>query len=485
MNAETFTTYWRRTPRQKRLLFLGIPVIALLVIAGLILVWFGLSGIPSPLGGSLFVPEQQGEFLVVVAPFLRDDGDPSPIGGTLANNLRQQPSGDALYRVETLPRAPRDIAIPEILDNYSPSILVTGRYDGSNVDAVVELAPAAPPPPPLAAAEQGGAVLIPAANPITYEVYAPQGLPNPLDYLQSWIIGESFFWNGDYDKALAPLQRARQALPRQTPLDRRADMDRFASAINWQLGYIAGAAQGNWQAARDYFGEALRLQPDDPAAAVGYAAALTQLGDIEGANNILRAALRSTPDAWQLHFALAEVAAQQELPDAAIASYENSIRLLSGSSAPADQAALADIYTSRGYYQLSHGGPEGALADFQQAESLGRGDVYVYNNMAWAAFRTGDFDTAIRAAAEARRLAPDQPDIAFNEALLLLAASQIDAAYTAYDEAVNLTLTIPDVITRSTYFGMAYADLAELLAQRPDLESDIRQIQDYIDVANG
>ena len=159
--------------------------------------------------------------------------------------------------------------------------------------------------------------------------------------------------------------------------------------------------------------------------------------------------------------------------------------MLSGSDVPSDKAALADIYTSRGYYQLSNGNPDGALADFKQAESLGRADVYVYSNMAWAAYRTGDFDTAIRAAAAARSLAPDQPDIAFNEALLLLAAGQIDAAYTAYDEAVNLTLAIPDVIIRSTHFGIAFNDLEELLALRPDLESDIRQIQDYIDIANG
>ena len=450
-----------------------------------ILAWRSLAAFPRTLGGSLFVPEQEGEFLVVVAPFLREGGDPEPIGGTLANNLRQNPPSANSYRVETLPRAPREAAIPEIMANYSPSILVTGNYDGSNVHTVVNLDPAAPPPPPQAALETGGAVLIPAANPVTYALYAPQALSDPLSYLQSWIVGQSLFWRGQYDEALAPLQRAKQTLPRQVPVDRRADMDRFASAINWQLGYIAGAAQGNWQAARDLFGEALRLQPDDPAAAVGYAAALAQLGDIDSANAILRAALRTNSTSWQLHFALAEVAAQQGLPDAAIASYENSILLLSGSDVPSDQAALADIYTSRGYYQLSNGNPDGALADFKQAESLGRADVYVYSNMAWAAYRTGDFDTAIRAAAAARSLAPDQPDIAFNEALLLLAAGQIDAAYTAYDEAVNLTLAIPDVITRSTHFGIAFNDLEELLALRPDLESDIRQIQDYIDIANG
>ena len=318
-----------------------------------------------------------------------------------------------------------------------------------------------------------------------YQVYAPQGLAKPLLYVQWWIVGQSAFWKGDYAGAGISLQEAKRLLPRQVPIDRRQTMDAFTAALNWQLGYIFGPAQGNWQAARDYFVDSLRLSPQDPLAAVGLAATLIQLGDIDGASEILQQSLRASPDAWQLHYALAVVTLQQGDVAAAFAAYDRAIALLANSTSADAQEGLAQIYFDRGYYRLNHGDPAGALQDLQQAASLGLDTSYVQSSLAWAAYRSGDYETALRAAAAARRMAPGQPDLAFNEALILLAAGQIDAAHTAYNEAIQLTLTFDVQLTRSTYFGIATRDLDELLSQRPDLEADIRAIQESIDVANG
>ena len=75
--------------------------------------------------------------------------------------------------------------------------------------------------------------------------------------------------------------------------------------------------------------------------------------------------------------------------------------------------------------------------------------------------------------------------MAFNEALVLLAAGQTEAARVAYDEAIALTLEIDDVLTRSTYFGIAYNDLEQLTQRQPDLSAIIRELQERIDIANG
>ncbi|NOX64059.1 MAG: tetratricopeptide repeat protein [Chloroflexi bacterium] len=483
MNTETPDARKRFKLRKKHVILLSVAAMALIA-GGILIALASMDRAVTKLSANLFAPEQEGEFLVIIAPFYRAGGDPQPIGGALANDLRSAPLTEDLYRVETLPVAPTDDMISEILEAYSPSVLVTGQYDGRHIDAVVRLAVAAPPPPP-SAIEHGVATLLPEPTPITYRVYAPQGLEKPLQYLQFWIAGQSLFWRGRYDAALPLLRETKRLLPRQIPLDRRSEMDRFVASVAWQLGYIAGPVQNHWQAARDLFDEALRLDPKNPLNAIGLAAALAQLDDLNAASEILRAALRDDSNAWRVYFALAEILAQQKQFEAAEAAYTQSIELLSLRGQPGDDLILADIYVSRGFFYLGLEDYQAAASDFEKSLELGRNDAAVQSALSWAAYRLGDYETAVRAAAAARQMLPERPDLAFNEALFLLAAGQTDAANIAYDEAITLTLTIDDVVQRSTYFGVAYQDLDALLAQRPELEAEIRAIQERIDIANG
>jgi len=466
-------------PSRRRLFGAGL-LLAVLLFAIIFAAsrWLGRGAAPA--SAIAFAPAQADEFLIVVAPFRRGGGDPQPIGGTLANDLRLAPAAEH-YRVELLPRAPDPAEIADLLAFYAPHLLVSGQYDAVDITLDVRLIPSAPPP--LPAAGLGSAALSPAPTPRTYQLYAPAALERPLRYLDAWIIGQSYFWRGAYDEALPLLTEAQRLLPRQAPIDRRQAMDRFAADLNWQLGYIAGPAQGNWQAARDLFRAALRLAPHDPAPALGLAAALAQLNDIPQAAEILRQTLRSRPDAWQVHFALAEIAAQQGDSGIALTNYEQAITLLAVT--PGAEHSLADIYLSRGYYWLDLDDPQKAQADLQQAVDLGREDVTLYASLGWLVYEAGDFESAVRHSAAARQLAPDRPDLAFNEALHLLAAGQIDAARIAYAEAIDLTLTFADVITRSTYFGGAYYDLADLAARQPEKAEIIAELQERIDLANG
>lgn len=465
----------------RRLLILGLLLLAVLaaIVFGVIRFWPAEDVAADTI---TIAPAQEGEFLTIIAPFWRNGGEPQPIGGTLAQALQYQPGTETLYRVEMLSRAPDEETVTDLLNTVSPRILVTGAYDGSDIDVTIHLNPPRYLP---SASDSGGSTLVAFFEPALYNLYAPQGLDNPLHYLQSWITGQAYFWRGDFDEASKYLLDAKRLLPRQVPIERRSDMDAFASDLNWQLGYIAGPIQGNWQAARDLFSDAMSQNAGDLAPALGLAAALAQLNDLDRAASILHQALRDHPDSWQIHYALAEIALQQGDVTAGFTNYDRAIALLSENLTNAQRPALADIYFNRGYYRLTHDDPEGALADFQQALSLGREDIYVQGNLGWAAYLVGDYETAIRASAAARKLDPQRPDLAFNEALHLLAAGQTDAARTAYGEAIDLTLQIEDVLTRSTYFGIAYNDLEELGQRQPELTEVIKEIQERIDIANG
>ncbi len=471
------------TPR--RLLLGGA---AILVIIGIVAIAFGASTLWSqsqdaPVSFAI-TPAAEDEILVIIAPFQQNTGDPQTFGESLSEALRQSPSVGDRLRVETLPNPISEEDIPAIVSTASPRIVVSGAYDGNDVDVTLYLNP----PRYLSSASLDSntdSTLLPYFEAVQYKLYAPQALGQPLRYLESWIKGQAHFWDGDYEQAQSFFLESKQLLPRQVPIESRTEMDAFASDLNWQLGYLVGPMKGNWQAARDLFTEALSLSPENPASALGLAASLAQLNDLDRASSTLRQALRDHPDSWQIHFALAEIALQQGDTSAGFANYDRAIELLSADLRNSERPALADIYFNRGYYRLTHEDAAGAFDDFQQALNLGREDVYLQGNLGWAAYLLGDDETAIRASSTARQLAPDRPDLAFNEALILLAAGQSEAARTAYQEAIDLTLTVDDVLTRSTYFGVAYNDLEQLAQRQPDLVTIIKELQERIDIANG
>ena len=429
-------------------------------------------------------PAGPGEFLALVAPFEHRGGEPYYFGAELANDLRQSPHVQGAYRIENLTTAPAEKDIPKLAQTYHPRVIVTGVYDETDIEVWVYFIPP-DALPPLLSDSDARSLLLPDFAPVRYHIYAPRGLGHPLQYLQYWIIGQSHFWRGEYDEALDAFNLARQMLPTVTPLDRRSEMDRFVSSLLWSLGYINGAVDSDWAAARDLFHRSLTLDPQSLGAVLGLAASLAQLDQTVDAIDLLQAALRSYADAWQLYFALAEIKAQQGATEESLALYDHTIGLLAASERPVDQQALADVYFTRGYYFYQQGDLKSALADYQKAQSLGRHDSYLLSNLGWTAYLLDDYETAVAASSEAAALAPDRPDLAFNKALHLLAAGRYDEADAAYDEAIQLTLQYDDVLVRSAYFGAAYKDLAELASRHPDLQPKTSEIQGKIDIANG
>ena len=463
-------------------LFIGAGIaIILLLLAGALLIRAALS--PARRAGDI-APAGPDEFLILVAPFQHDGGDVYYFGMELANDLRQTPHVLGAYRVENLDAAPAEKDIPELMQKLGARVLVTGRYDERTVEAWVYFVPPedAPPLPPDS---PGPPTYFFGLAPVRYHLYAPRGIGHPLQYLQYWIIGQSHFWRGEFSEALGSFELAQQMLPGQIPVERRADMDRFVSAWLWSMGYVTGPVQGDWRVAVDVFHRSLARDPASLPSILGLAQALVQTNRPDQALDLLQAALRSQPDAWQIYFAIAEIKGQQGAVEEALALYDKAISLLSADGSPQSQRALADVYFYRGYFYYEQGDYANALSDYQQARALGREDVYLLSNLGWTAYLLGDYETAAEASSKAADLAPDRPDLLFNKGLHLLAAGRYDEAKAAYEQAIQLTLTIDDTLTRSQYFGAAYYDLDDLAQRRPDLEPIIRDIQNEIDIANG
>lgn len=477
--------FWTRM-KKKRGMRLGaaagaVLVIALLLVAGVLRIRAARSPVRQ---AAAIAPAGPDAFLILVAPFQHEGGERYYFGMELANDLRQAPHLLGAYRVENLDSPPPEDAIPALMQTLGARAIITGRYDEQAVEAWVYFHPPddAPSLPPDSA---GPPVHFFGLGPERYHLYAPRGIGHPLQYLQYWLIGQSRFWRGRYDAALQSFELAQQMLPAQTPVAHRAAMDRFASSLLWSMGYLAGPVQGNWPVAQDAFSRALALDSHSLPAALGLAQALVHTNRSEQAVDLLQTALRDHPDAWQIYFALAEIKGQQGAVEEALALYNKAISLLSASDAPYARQALADVYFYRGYFHYERSDYASALDDYEQARALGREDVYLLSNLGWIAYLLGDWEAAMEASSRAAALAPDRPDLQFNKGLHLLAAGRYDEAKAAYEQGIQLTLTIDDVLTRSAYFGTAYYDLDALAQRRPDLEPMIREIQEEIDIANG
>lgn len=439
-----------------------------------------------PHGQTPTLPElaaaQPDEFLIIVAPFQRLGEQPLPVGGTLARDL--QSDLPPLTRVELLPSAPLPEIVPNLVATYHPLAVVTGSYNDAEITAQVTFLPPGTLATPSSAVAADLITLLPTTTPDPFQLYAPVGNDHPLRYLQFWLQAQPHFWRGDAGEASTLLRECKRSLPFAVPLSARSEMDRFRAYVDWQLAVLAGPLQANWQAARDLFDEAVRLAGDDPTPALGLAAAQAQLNQLALAEQTLQQTLRSHDRDWRIYYALAQIEMQKGEAGVGLSHYQTALRLLQ-EQPTANAQAQAAVLVSRGYQLMDLGEYAKAQADFQQALTLGRNDVTVQSNLGWAAYMAGDMETAVRASAAARQLAPDRPDLAFNEALHLLAAGQEQAARVAYDEAITLTLQIDDVLTRSTYFGVAYHDLADLQQRMPDLAGIIQDLQEKIDLANG
>ncbi len=461
----------------------SIILVVVLLILGIGLIWKALAparpGTPEAIEAA-----SPDEFLVIVALFDHKGGERYYVGAELVNDLRQTPHVAGAYRVERLDTPPREKDIPQLMADLNARILITGWYDEQVIEAQVYFVPP-PQSPPLPQGSDGPPVHFFGLAPTVYRVYAPRGIGHPFQYLQYGIIGQSHFWRGEYTNAQHHFNLAQQMLPAQVPLAYRHDMDRFTAALLWYMGYVAGPVQGKWDASHDAFYRSLTLDASALPSILGLAQALTHLNQPERAIDLLQAALRENPNVWQVYFALAEIKGQQGRTEEALALFDKAISLLSVSSSPQDQQALADVYFYRGYYFYQLGDYESALSDYETARSLGKEDVYLLSNLGWTAYLLGDYETAVEASSQAAALDPTRPELQFNKGLHLLAAGRYDEAKQAYDQAIQLTLTYDDVLTRSTYFGRAYYDLEDLAQRRPDLQPEIQEIQQQIDQANG
>lgn len=190
-------------------------------------------------------------------------------------------------------------------------------------------------------------------------------------YAGAWAnLGVAMLKQGDASAAAEQMEKA-LAL---SPFEFDAELYYYLGSARFEL--------GQYEAARERFGQALQLRPVYPEAMCSLGNSLRSLGRLSEAEAALRAALRDAPNyavAWaNLGIVLSEIGRSDE----AVGAYEQALKCQVGSEA--DSAFAAELYVRLGRLLQQMGRVEAARESFAAAlrispdlsearEGLGRG----------------------------------------------------------------------------------------------------------------
>jgi serine/threonine protein kinase/tetratricopeptide (TPR) repeat protein len=223
--------------------------------------------------------------------------------------------------------------------------------------------------------------------------------------------------------------------------------------LNHELGLVLlGQGPARAEEAVGYLRVARALRMDNPGAHLNLGRALQDKGDLEGAIQCYRAALRLDPNYVEAHTNLGTALYSKEDVDAAIAAYSEALRL--DNNHPKAHVNLGVALCKKGKL-------EEAIAEYQTAIRLNDNSPEVHLDLGNALRDQGKLDVAIGEYQTAIQLEKDFDAVHHGRALasahhglglVLLARKDVNAAIAEFGEAIRLK---PDYAEAHYYLGNA------------------------------
>jgi predicted O-linked N-acetylglucosamine transferase (SPINDLY family) len=191
------------------------------------------------------------------------------------------------------------------------------------------------------------------------------------------------------------------------------------NALPWQFLGAARHALGKRAGAIDAFERALQLDPALSDAACALAMVLAEEQRWPQAEAVLQEALRSAPEAPQVHFNLAVLLERRSAEREALDHYDCAIRAA---------GHHADALLNRGALKMRLGRPEEALENFDQLirHNARAVDAHVNRNRALLLLQRDE--DALEAAETALKLAPRRDDARLGKAIALASLGRLEEA---------------------------------------------------------
>jgi tetratricopeptide (TPR) repeat protein len=210
-----------------------------------------------------------------------------------------------------------------------------------------------------------------------------------------------------------------------------------AAELFFQRGDYAGADAG--------FEQALEVVADYPPALVGRARVLLARNDPAGASKLLRRAFDESPlvETGSLLSQALALSGDRAGAEAAYAAAERE-------GLRGDGRSLSVMDSTLGRH------PERAL-ELARKERETRGDIYTDDALAWALYRNGDFEPALKSIERARRLGTRDARLLFHHGAILIATGNARAGRKLVEQALA---------QNPNFEPEAAAEAARLLARR-------------------
>jgi tetratricopeptide (TPR) repeat protein len=348
-------------------------------------------------------PARPGETLILIPEF--QGHEPAFFEIDLRDRLQQQVAGAGLQNVrvvwlkKTAFGPGDDDEVRRLAARYGAALVLWGWYDRSRFRACFSVTESLFAYRDPTIFRSGGSVgsLFQAEN--DFEVYVNRDLPRQIDYFVFFTLGQLYYWEGNYEAALAALDQAIAAAETEAPADRPQGLahayfyrgniysihrqDRPAAIANYRQALALDAAlavaafnlggslriwangfraRGEEDAARQIYleaitayGQAIEIEPGYVPAYEGRALARCEIGQFEAAVEDYWAALAREPRA-ETYFQLGLALRSLQRWDGSLAALDLAIARAPG---------MGRYYFGRGRVRNALGDQDAAINDFQ------------------------------------------------------------------------------------------------------------------------
>ena len=278
----------------------------------------------------------------------------------------------------------------------------------------------------------------------------------------SVIAADRMMMKGKYAAAAAYYQSALKRNPRDT---------------NANIGYgMALTKQFKLDAADDQFNKALARDPNNPGALAGKA--LTMLNRLQSSSNTIRRnkdqilkdaeaqaqrALDSNTRLPEAYYAMGMVYKEQGRLDDAAGELKKAIQIDPG---------FSDGYTGLGLIQLAQKNPSGAMSNFKQAIRLNTGDWTAHYGMGQALLDQGKTDAALKELNIAQYQFPNSWPVRLALGKAFESQGNTVAAVREYQESIRIKPENP----------AAYLGISNVREARGDLELSIAELRSGLEL---
>lgn len=253
-------------------------------------------------------------------------------------------------------------------------------------------------------------------------IYFRQGLPEEMTYFVSFAIGQLYYWDEDFEEALAAFS---------TAIENAAGKEKLSGleTVYFYRGYIFGTIrEQSTQAISDYE-SAIGLKPDFVEAYNNLGNEYSDLEEYGTALEKFNKALEIDPEFTSAYNNRGNVYRSLEKYELAITDYNKAISL-----SPDD----ADAYANRGltFYHLKN--YRLAVKDYDRAISLDPKQAGEYNNRAIAYIELEELDKALEDLNQAIKLDPELAIAYNNRGSLYDRTGQKNEAIIDFNKAIEL-----------------------------------------------